>query len=160
MKYQSERRATLSAGAQPPPPPQIIKGCWQLGGEHAGSDKASNRTTGQAALEDFERFFRSGITSVDVADIYGSAETVVGQYLRLHPQRRPGLQVATKLCFFGQEMLDVTADVVEYVSAICCIVFVGHWPSRRPMLTCGIHTLVASRACGVVVCAAHGPVGH
>lgn len=71
---------------------QVIRGCWQLGGEHGG-DPASDHTSGPQAIEDLDRFVRAGVTSLDTAPIYGPAEALVGQYLRLQPDRRPQLQV-------------------------------------------------------------------
>ena len=43
---------------------RIIKGCWQLSGGHEG-DRATNRTKGQAAIDDFQPFVLAGITTFD-----------------------------------------------------------------------------------------------
>lgn len=40
---------------------QVVKGCWQLDGRHRG-DPANDRTSGTAAVTDFEKFVRAGIT--------------------------------------------------------------------------------------------------
>lgn len=39
---------------------QVVKGCWQLSGGHKG-DRASDRTGGSAAVEDFDKFFDAGV---------------------------------------------------------------------------------------------------
>ncbi len=43
---------------------RIIKGCWQLSGGHDG-ERATNRTKGQAAIDDFQPFVLAGITTFD-----------------------------------------------------------------------------------------------
>ncbi len=43
----------------PPVSTQLIKGCWQLDGAHTGEED-TDRTTGAAAMTDFEQFFASG----------------------------------------------------------------------------------------------------
>ncbi|GAX86145.1 hypothetical protein CEUSTIGMA_g13558.t1 [Chlamydomonas eustigma] len=48
---------------------KIIKGCWQLDGAHRG-DRSSDRTSGAEAVADFERFFGSGVTTIDTAGVY------------------------------------------------------------------------------------------
>lgn len=82
---------------------QIIKGCWQLSGGHGG-DRATNRTSGNAAVEDFQAFVDAGITTFDTADIYGPSEKLIGQYLEAHPAERPQVHVLTKFCCFGDNM--------------------------------------------------------
>eukprot|EP00798_Chlamydomonas_sp_ICE-L_P007144 gene7145-251_t len=74
----------------------IIKGCWQLDGNHLGVP-ITNRTSGSAALEDFDAFVRAGITTWDTADIYGGSETTIGQYFRLNPWQREKVQLMTKV---------------------------------------------------------------
>lgn len=39
-------------------------------------------------MQDFEKFMRAGITTFDTADVYGPSEAIIGQYLRLFPNRR------------------------------------------------------------------------
>lgn len=60
------------------PPPQVIKGCWQLSGGHKG-EKTTDRTGGAAAVEDFDRFVSAGVTTLDAADHYGPAEDLIGR---------------------------------------------------------------------------------
>lgn len=69
---------------------RIIKGCWQLSGGHDG-DRATNRTKGQAAIDDFQPFVLAGITTFDTGEwmcswrpldggpALGSAPATVGQ---------------------------------------------------------------------------------
>ena len=40
---------------------QIIKGCWQLDGQHMGNPK-TDRTTGTAAVADFDKFHLAGLS--------------------------------------------------------------------------------------------------
>ena len=56
---------------------QVVKGCWQLSGAHRG-DRDSDRTAGEAALQDFATFQAAGVTTLDVADHYGPGEELIG----------------------------------------------------------------------------------
>mmetsp|Transcript_16332 Transcript_16332/g.27999 ORF Transcript_16332/g.27999 Transcript_16332/m.27999 type:complete len:403 (+) Transcript_16332:38-1246(+) len=83
---------------------RVIKGCWQLSGGHRG-DKATDRTAGQAALEDFSAFYAAGITTWDCADHYGPAEALIGKWIAQTSQAtgkdvRSMVQVCTKVCVF------------------------------------------------------------
>ena len=60
-------RAELAPGLQIS---RIVKGCWQLSGGHGG-ERSSDRTSGQAAVDDFSAFVKAGITTFDTADICG-----------------------------------------------------------------------------------------
>lgn len=65
------------------------------------------------------------MTTVDTADVYGQSEALLGQYLRLYPQRRGGLTISTKLTFAGKDMAMASKDMVQYVSwAASCSMFV------------------------------------
>jgi hypothetical protein len=81
---------------------RIVKGCWQLSGGHAG-DKATDRTSGQAAIDDFVKFVGAGITTFDTADIYGPSESLIGRYLAAHPAEKPAVQVGGSGCFGSSE---------------------------------------------------------
>lgn len=85
-------------------PSAIIKGCWQLAGGHKG-ERASDRTGGQAAVEDFAKFARAGISTFDTADIYGPSESFIGQFLRAGGGGAGGAatpaRVLTKHCVFS-----------------------------------------------------------
>ncbi|GBF94561.1 aldo keto reductase [Raphidocelis subcapitata] len=92
---------------------QVIKGCWQLSGGHRG-ERASDRTAGQEAVDDFGAFYRAGITSFDAADHYGPAEALIGRFLGTDPSLRANCQVLSKYCVFsGQEMATVSARSVR-----------------------------------------------
>ncbi|GAQ82385.1 oxidoreductase [Klebsormidium nitens] len=92
-------------------PSAVIKGCWQLAGGHRG-DRSTDRTTGKAAVEDFQPFVNAGITTFDTADIYGPSESLIGDYLR-KTKDRPPVQVFTKCCFFGSSQQNVSLQAVE-----------------------------------------------
>lgn len=81
---------------------RIIKGCWQLSGGHRG-ERASDRTSGDAAVQDFQKFVDAGITTFDTADIYGPSESLIGRYLASRGGSE-GVQVLTKFCCFGAAM--------------------------------------------------------
>ncbi|GLI68097.1 hypothetical protein VaNZ11_012423, partial [Volvox africanus] len=82
---------------------RVVKGCWQLSGGHRG-ERQSDRTSGQAAVEDFGKFAAAGITTFDAADHYGPAEVLIGRYLAANPDRRPpNTQVLTKYCVFSRK---------------------------------------------------------
>ena len=85
---------------------RIVKGCWQLSGGHRG-DRASDRTNGKSAVKDFEAFVEAGITTFDTADIYGPSEELIGKYLDSRGGS-DGVQVFTKLCYFGSDMNFIT----------------------------------------------------
>jgi aryl-alcohol dehydrogenase-like predicted oxidoreductase len=96
---------------------QVIKGNWQLSGGHRG-DKVDDRTAGAAALQDFDAFVQAGITTFDTADIYGPSEGIIGDYIRSRPQGAEGLQILTKCCKFGNDMLTVSQDSVSQVDSL------------------------------------------
>lgn len=91
---------------------EIVKGNWQLSGGHRG-DRGDDRTTGTAAVADFDAFVRAGITTFDTADIYGPSESLIGDYIRQRPQGRNGLQLLTKCCKFGGDMLAVSPKSIS-----------------------------------------------
>ncbi|KAG2435732.1 hypothetical protein HXX76_006929 [Chlamydomonas incerta] len=92
---------------------RVVKGCWQLSGGHKGA-KETDRTGGQAAVEDFGKFVAAGVTTFDAADHYGPAEALIGRYLAANPdQRPPKTQVLTKYCVFGRmDMATINKDAV------------------------------------------------
>ncbi|CAG9464603.1 unnamed protein product [Pedinophyceae sp. YPF-701] len=101
-------RAELAPGL---PVSRIVKGCWQLSGAHRG-DRATDRTTGAAAVEDFGAYERAGITAFDTADIYGPSEGLIGKYVKERGGAK-GLQILTKAAYFGRDMLDVSQAAVD-----------------------------------------------
>jgi len=97
-------------------PSRVIKGCWQLSGGHGG-DRATDRTRGDAAVEDFASFVDAGISTFDTgpeACGYGDSELIIGEYLKTEHARkhRDEIQVFTKLCCVGREQSNMTKDWV------------------------------------------------
>jgi aryl-alcohol dehydrogenase-like predicted oxidoreductase len=60
---------------------RIIKGGWQLAGDHGPVDPA-------AAIADMEAFLDAGITTFDCADIYRGVEEMIGRFLADLRRRR------------------------------------------------------------------------
>jgi aryl-alcohol dehydrogenase-like predicted oxidoreductase len=54
---------------------RIINGLWQVAGGHGHIDH-------ELAMEDMQRYHDSGFTTWDLADIYGPAETFIGEFRR------------------------------------------------------------------------------
>jgi aryl-alcohol dehydrogenase-like predicted oxidoreductase len=75
--------------------PRLIRGGWQLAGDHGP-------VLAQRAVDDMALFAQAGLNTFDCADIYTGVEEMIGQY-RL---RDPSLQVHTKfvpdLAMLGQ----------------------------------------------------------
>jgi len=75
--------------------PRVIKGGWQLAGDHGPVDRA-------AAIRDMEAFVDAGLTAVDCADIYVGVEAMIGDFIADLRARRGAkvagrVQVHTKL---------------------------------------------------------------
>lgn len=107
LPYSGSRGETLDIS-------QVIKGCWQLSGGHRG-DPDSDRTGGEAAIEDFRTFVSNGITTFDTADIYGPSEGLIGEFRKRYPSLASSTQVLTKLCCFGGMMRDAGRDTKTFV---------------------------------------------
>ncbi|MEM8731658.1 MAG: aldo/keto reductase, partial [Pseudomonadota bacterium] len=74
---------------------RVIKGGWQLAGDHGSVDRAS-------AVRDMEAFLDAGITTFDCADIYVGVEEMIGDFVGDLRRRRGAetanlVQVHTKL---------------------------------------------------------------
>ncbi|MEM1265388.1 MAG: aldo/keto reductase [Pseudomonadota bacterium] len=85
-------RATLAPGYDIS---RVIKGGWQLAGDHGPVDRAE-------AVRDMEAFLDAGITSFDCADIYTGVEEMIGEFIADLRARRGAaeaarVQVHTKL---------------------------------------------------------------
>lgn len=80
---------------------RIIKGCWQLSGGHRG-DPATDRTAGQAAVDDLRAFADVGVTTLDTADHYGPSEELIGRYIKQYGAQSSPV-VLTKACFFAAD---------------------------------------------------------
>ena len=68
---------------------RIIKGGWQLAGDHGPVDRAN-------AVRDMEAFLDAGITSFDCADIYTGVEEMIGEFIA-DLRRRRGAGVANRV---------------------------------------------------------------
>ncbi|MEM0949789.1 MAG: aldo/keto reductase [Pseudomonadota bacterium] len=74
---------------------RVIKGGWQLAGDHGPVDRSD-------AIRDMEAFLNAGITTFDCADIYTGVEEMIGDFIADLRQRRGAdianrVQVHTKL---------------------------------------------------------------
>ncbi len=68
---------------------RILKGCWHLGGGHG-------EVIFDRAVEDKRAFVEAGITTFDVADIYGNAEEIIGAFRKKYPDLAKKLEIADK----------------------------------------------------------------
>ncbi|MDJ0630044.1 MAG: aldo/keto reductase [Rhodobacter sp.] len=71
------------------PVSRVIKGGWQLAGDHGPVDRAD-------AVRDMETFLDAGITSFDCADIYTGVEEMIGAFIA-DLRRRRGAAVAQQV---------------------------------------------------------------
>ena len=68
---------------------RVIKGGWQLAGDHGAVDRAE-------AVRDMEAFLDAGITTFDCADIYVGVEEMIGDFIGEVRHRR-GEEVASRV---------------------------------------------------------------
>ncbi len=68
---------------------RIVKGGWQLAGDHGPVDRAR-------AIADMEQFLDAGITAFDCADIYVGVEEMIGEFIR-SVRRNRGSEAADKI---------------------------------------------------------------
>ena len=91
---------------------RIIRGGWQLAGDHGEVDRA-------AAIRDMEAFLDAGLTAIDCADIYTGVEEMIGDFLSELRRRRPEaaarLRVHTKLVPDLARLGDLTGPEVEAI---------------------------------------------
>jgi aryl-alcohol dehydrogenase-like predicted oxidoreductase len=78
----SVERYTLAPGYEIP---RLIRGGWQLAGDHGEVDRAR-------AIDDMAQFVEAGIDAFDCADIYTGVEEIIGEFR----ERDPRLRVHTK----------------------------------------------------------------
>ncbi len=92
---------------------RIIKGGWQLAGDHGSVDRAT-------AITDMEAFLDAGITTFDCADIYIGVEEMIGDFIQEIRQRR-GQELADSICVHTKLVPDLSrlhalrADEVEAI---------------------------------------------
>ena len=68
---------------------RVIKGGWQLAGDHGSVDRT-------VAIRDMEAFLDAGITTLDCADIYVGVEEMIGEFIA-DVRRRRGSEIAYRV---------------------------------------------------------------
>ncbi|MEM6634731.1 MAG: aldo/keto reductase [Pseudomonadota bacterium] len=92
---------------------RVIKGGWQLAGDHGYVDRAQS-------VRDMEAFLDAGITTFDCADIYVGVEEMIGDFIAEVRARR-GADVAGRACVHTKLVPDLglletaTPDDIEAV---------------------------------------------
>lgn len=84
--------------------PRVFSGLWQLSSPAWGSAPRSK------IMQQFSKHVESGLTAFDMADHYGDAEILFGQY-RASSTHSSALFAATKYCVFHP--MKVTADAIR-----------------------------------------------
>ncbi|MEM6825886.1 MAG: aldo/keto reductase [Pseudomonadota bacterium] len=79
---------------------RVIKGGWQLAGDHGSVDRAE-------AIRDMEAFLDAGITTFDCADIYTGVEDMIGTFISEIRTRR-GAAVANRIRVHTKLVPDLT----------------------------------------------------
>ncbi|MEX0281578.1 MAG: aldo/keto reductase [Arenibacterium sp.] len=79
---------------------RVIKGGWQLAGDHGAVDRAT-------AISDMEAFVDAGITTFDCADIYTGVEEMIGEFIA-DLRRRRGAGAASKVVVHTKLVPDLT----------------------------------------------------
>jgi aryl-alcohol dehydrogenase-like predicted oxidoreductase len=85
---------------------RIIKGGWQLAGDHGPVDPA-------AAPRDMARFVEAGITTFDCADIYTGVESMIGEFRALYPELADQVRIHTKFVPDLHALGKLPSDYVE-----------------------------------------------
>lgn len=87
--------------------PRLFNGFWQLSSPAWGAGSADSQDAALAQL------LQAGFTAMDMADHYGDAELVYGQFRnRLPAQVKSEVFAATKWCVFGPILREVTDEWV------------------------------------------------
>ncbi len=89
--------ATLREGHQIS---RVLKGGWQLAGDHGTVDRS-------AAIKDMEAFLEAGITTFDCADIYTGVEEMIGDFVASVRKNR-GSEVADRICVHTKLVPDLS----------------------------------------------------
>ena len=79
---------------------RVIKGGWQLAGDHGPVDRAQ-------AIADMEAFVEAGITTFDCADIYTGVEEMIGAFIADLRKRR-GAEFADRVVVHTKLVPDLT----------------------------------------------------
>lgn len=93
--------------------PRVIKGGWQLAGDHGPVDRAQ-------AVADMERFLDAGITTFDCADIYTGVEEMIGAFVDGVRRNRGSetaarIQVHTKLVPDFERLESISQQDIERI---------------------------------------------
>ena len=67
---------------------RILNGMWQVAGGHG-------QINSELAIQDMQKYQENGFTTWDLADIYGPAESLIGDFSRKTEQ---SFQAFTKFC--------------------------------------------------------------
>jgi uncharacterized repeat protein (TIGR04076 family) len=86
VKPQSVPRIELAPGYEIS---RVIKGGWQLSGDHGPIDRAT-------VAADMAAFVEAGITTFDCADIYTGVEAMIGEFRAQYPTLARSVRVHTK----------------------------------------------------------------
>ncbi len=92
---------------------RVIKGGWQLAGDHGEVDR-------KTAIADMEAFLDAGITTFDCADIYKGVEEMIGEFIA-DVRRRRGGAVADRVIVHSKlvpdlgRLEDVSHDEIEAI---------------------------------------------
>ena len=87
---------------------RVIKGGWQLAGDHGPIDP-------HTVDRDMAAFVEAGITTFDCADIYTGVEAMIGSFRARHPALAARTQVHTKLVPDLSELDRVDTDYIERI---------------------------------------------
>jgi aryl-alcohol dehydrogenase-like predicted oxidoreductase len=89
--------------------PRLIRGGWQLAGDHGPVDR-------ERALSEMRAFIDAGLNTVDGADIYAGVEQIYGDFNeRRRAQGLPRMQVHTKFVPDYSELASVNAAYVRTI---------------------------------------------
>ncbi len=86
--------------------PRLIRGGWQLAGDHGEADP-------ERAVNDMAAFVQAGVDAFDCADIYTGVEEIIGRYR----ERDPSLRVHTKFVPDLAELAQVDEAYVRRINA-------------------------------------------
>ncbi len=86
--------------------PRLIRGGWQLAGDHGEVDP-------ERAVNDMAAFVQAGVDAFDCADIYTGVEEIIGRYR----ERDPSLRVHTKFVPDLAELAQVDEAYVRRINA-------------------------------------------
>jgi len=86
---------------------RVIKGGWQLAGDHGPVDT-------ETAPHDMAAFVAAGITTFDCADIYTGVESMIGDFRVRYPDLARDVRVHTKFVPDLLALDNVNADYVEH----------------------------------------------